>query len=151
MVGSRDRRGTGDDRGRSEQRNAAGTGNHGEGTAPVEALQADDDEVDEGLITRYVEAFEQYNIAALLALFQENGSLSMPPFTMWVQGGADLAAFYQITRSHCVGSRLMPVRVNGNRPAVAQYVPSGEDGLLVPWAIHVLELSGGRSRMFIIL
>ncbi|MEK4003676.1 sigma-70 family RNA polymerase sigma factor [Paenibacillus sp. FSL H3-0333] len=109
-----------------------------------EALQADDGEVDEGLITRYVEAFEQYNIAALLALFQENGSLSMPPFTMWVQGGTDLAAFYQITSSHCVGSRLLPVRVNGNRPAFAQYVPSGEDGLLVPWAIHVLELSGGK-------
>lgn len=108
-----------------------------------EALQPEDDEVDEGLIARYVEAFEQYNIAALIALFQENGSLSMPPFTMWVQGSADLAAFYQTTRSHCVGSRMVPVRVNGNRPAFAQYVPAGKDGLLVPWAIHVLETGEG--------
>lgn len=109
-----------------------------------ETVQPDDDEVDEGLIARYVEAFEQYNIDALLALFQENASLSMPPFTMWVQGSADLAAFYQTTRSHCVGSQMVPVRVNGNRPAFAQYVPSGEGGLLVPWAIHLLELSGGK-------
>ncbi|QUL54885.1 sigma-70 family RNA polymerase sigma factor [Paenibacillus tritici] len=109
-----------------------------------EELQHEDAEVDEGLITRYVEAFEQYNIDALLALFQENGSLSMPPFTMWVQGSPDLLAFYNTTRSHCLGSRMLPVRANGNLPAVAQYVPAGAEGRLIPWAIHILELNQGR-------
>ncbi|WNS44104.1 sigma-70 family RNA polymerase sigma factor [Paenibacillus sp. MMS20-IR301] len=107
-------------------------------------MQPEDGEVDEQLIARYVEAFEQYDIAGLIALFQENGSLSMPPFTMWVQGGSALSEFYDITRSHCTGSRLLPVRANGNRTAFAQYVPAGEAGLLTPWAIHVLETGRGK-------
>ncbi|WP_042199298.1 sigma-70 family RNA polymerase sigma factor [Paenibacillus camerounensis] len=101
-------------------------------------------EADTELIDSYVEAFEQYNIEALIALFNEEGSLSMPPFTMWVRGSSDLSSFYSITRSHCLGSRLLPVRANGNSPAFAQYVPAGADGLLTPWAIHVLETSQGK-------
>lgn len=107
-------------------------------------LQQGDAQADERLITRYVEAFEQYNIDALLALFHENGSLSMPPFTMWVRGSSDLASFYSATRSHCLGSRLLPVRANGDSPAFAQYVPAGGDGLLTPWAIHILEMNHGQ-------
>ncbi|WP_150272735.1 sigma-70 family RNA polymerase sigma factor [Paenibacillus tepidiphilus] len=107
-------------------------------------LQDSDAEADEQLVVRYVEAFEQYNIDALLTLFKENGSLSMPPFTMWVQGHSNLAEFYNTTRSHCLGSRLLPVRANGNSPAFAQYAPSGQDGVLTPWALHVLEVSDGE-------
>jgi len=106
--------------------------------------RSEDAAADEQLVTRYMEAFEQYNIEALLALFKENGSLSMPPFTMWVRGRSDLAAFYNTTRHHCLGSRMLPLRANGNHPAYAQYVPGGQNGLLVPWAIHVLEGSEGK-------
>jgi RNA polymerase sigma-70 factor (TIGR02960 family) len=101
-------------------------------------------EKDQQLLTRYVEAFEKYDINALLALFNENGSLSMPPFTMWVRGNSNLSEFYHLTRSHCVGSRLLPIRANGNSPAYAQYVPNGREGLLTPWAIHILEISHGK-------
>jgi RNA polymerase sigma-70 factor (TIGR02960 family) len=107
-------------------------------------LKAEDTEADQRLVARYVEAFEQYNIDELLALFNENGSLSMPPFTMWVRGSSDLLSFYNATRSHCLGSRLLPVRANGNSPALAQYVPGGQDGVLTPWAIHILELNKGK-------
>ncbi|WP_310830804.1 sigma-70 family RNA polymerase sigma factor [Paenibacillus pedocola] len=100
----------------------------------------EDVQTDQQLVTRYMEAFEQYDIEALIALFHENGSLSMPPFTMWVRGSINLSSFYNITRSHCLGSRLLPVRANGNTPAFAQYVPSGRDGLLSPWSIQVLEI-----------
>jgi RNA polymerase sigma-70 factor (TIGR02960 family) len=106
-------------------------------------LKDGDVDADQQLLARYVEAFEQYDIDALLALFRENGSLSMPPFTMWVLGRSNLSEFYAATRSHCLGSRLLPVRVNGNSPAYAQYVPTGQDGVLTPWAIHVLEMSRG--------
>ncbi|UQZ34129.1 RNA polymerase subunit sigma-70 [Paenibacillus sp. PK3_47] len=107
-------------------------------------LHHTDAETDQDLIARYVEAFEQYNIDALLALFNENGSLSMPPFTMWVHGSPNLSTFYHTTRNHCLGSRLLPVRANGNSPAFAQYVPGGQDGLLAPWAVHVLEISHNK-------
>jgi RNA polymerase sigma-70 factor (ECF subfamily) len=109
-----------------------------------DALQGLDDDADQELLTRYVEAFERYDIDSLLALFHENGSLSMPPFVMWVSGRPDMASFYQITQTHCIGSRLLPVRANGGCPAFAQYVPAGDDGVLLPWAIHLPEVKDGR-------
>lgn len=109
-----------------------------------EALQELDDNADQELLARYVEAFERYDIASLLVLFHENGSLSMPPFVMWVDGRPDMSLFYETTRRHCLGSRLLPVRANGGCPAFAQYVPAGEKGLLQPWAIHMPEIKDGR-------
>lgn len=109
-----------------------------------EALQELDDHADQELLARYVEAFEQYDIDSLLVLFHENGSLSMPPFVMWVDGRPDMSLFYETTRLHCLGSRLLPVRANGGCPAFAQYVPAGDKGLLQPWAIHMPEIKDGR-------
>ena len=43
----------------------------------------------------------------------------------------------------CVGSRLLPVVANG-APAFAQYRASGPGGGHEPWALHVLDISGGR-------
>ncbi len=106
-----------------------------------EALRAGDATVDRELLDRYVAAFERQNIPALVALFHEDGSLSMPPFPMWVSGHRDLAEFQRATAHHCAGSRLVPLDLNG-APAFAQYVPAGER--LQPWGIHALELRGGR-------
>jgi RNA polymerase sigma-70 factor (TIGR02960 family) len=106
--------------------------------------QGGDAGADQQLLDRYVEAFEKYDIDALLTLFRENGSLSMPPYTMWVRGSSNLSAFYNTVRSHCAGSRLLPIRANGNSPAYAHYVPAGRDGLLTPWSIQILELEQGK-------
>lgn len=109
-----------------------------------DALRDMDTYIDCQLLDRYVEAFEQYDIDALMALFHENGSLSMPPFVMWVRDRANLASFYEATRSHCFGSRLLPINVNGQNPAYAQYAPTGPEGILKPWGIHVLEIKNGK-------
>jgi RNA polymerase sigma-70 factor (TIGR02960 family) len=109
-----------------------------------DALRDMDGDADRQLLDRYVDAFEQYDIDALMALFHDNGSLSMPPFVMWVRGRANLASFYEATRSHCLGSRLLPVSANGNNSAYAQYAPTGHDGTLEPWGIHVLEIKDGK-------
>ena len=109
-----------------------------------EALQELDDDADQELLARYVEAFERYDIDSLLVLFHENGSLSMPPFVMWVDGRPDMSLFYEATRLHCLGSRLLPVRANGGCPAFGQYVPAGDKGLHQPWAIHMPEIKDGR-------
>ncbi|WP_281882913.1 sigma-70 family RNA polymerase sigma factor [Paenibacillus sp. YYML68] len=106
--------------------------------------QGADAEADPQLLARYVDAFERYDIDALLALFHENGSLSMPPFTMWVHGRSNVSSFYHTTRSHCIGSRMIPVRANGNSPAFGQYVPTADGGVLTPWSLHVLELKQGK-------
>lgn len=97
-----------------------------------------DVEPDRELLLKYVEAFEQFDINGLIALFHEEGHMSMPPFKMWVQGREDLYKFYSLTRWHCEGSRFIPTKVNNGYPAFAQYVPSSEEDCLVPWGIHVL-------------
>lgn len=99
---------------------------------------------DPELLSRYVEAFEQFDINALVALFHEEGCMSMPPFPMWIRGQEDLSRFFELTRWHCIGSKLLPVTVNGGYPALAQYMPSGEDSVLVPWGVHVIEAKGDR-------
>ncbi|MFD0672744.1 sigma-70 family RNA polymerase sigma factor [Cohnella sp. GCM10027633] len=99
---------------------------------------------DAELLSRYMEAFERFDINALVALFHEEGCMSMPPFPMWVRGQDDLSAFFALTRSHCIGSKFVPVTVNGGYPALAQYMPSGEASVLVPWGIHVIEAKGDR-------
>ena len=110
----------------------------------TETLRDIDGEADRRLLVRYVEAFERYDVDELLALFDEQAGLSMPPFTMWVRGAADIGAFLEATRRHCAGSRLLPLRANGCSPAFAQYVPSDRPGALLPWSIVVLELQRGR-------
>lgn len=95
-------------------------------------------EPDRELLSRYVEAFEHFDIDALVALFHEEGCMSMPPFTMWVQGREDLSRFFTLTRTHCEGSRFLPVTVNGGYPAFAQYMPSEDASILIPWGIHVI-------------
>lgn len=100
-----------------------------------------DTEPDRELLSRYVEAFEQFDIDALVALFHEEGCMSMPPFAMWVRGRNDLFEFFSLTRPHCEGSRFVPIKVNGGYPAFAQYMPNPENAaVLIPWGIHVLEV-----------
>ena len=109
-----------------------------------EALRELDGEADRQLVASYAEAFERYDVDKLLTLFAEQAGLSMPPFAMWVRGAADIGAFMEATRSHCAGSRLLPLRANGGCPAFAQYVPSDRPGVLLPWSLHVLELQDGK-------
>src|SRR6187397_2023135 len=44
------------------------------------------DEADEDLLSRYVAAFEAYDMDALIPLIQEDAIQSMPPFDMWLEG-----------------------------------------------------------------
>lgn len=101
-------------------------------------------EPDRELLSRYVEAFEQFDIQALVELFHEEGRMSMPPFSMWVRGKEDLFKFFSLTRWHCEGSRFLPITVNGGYPAYAQYMRSGEKSSLVPWGIHVITMKDGK-------
>jgi RNA polymerase sigma-70 factor (ECF subfamily) len=94
------------------------------------------------LLARYVQAFEQYDMDALVGLLHEDASISMPPFRMWMQGIDQLPGWYLGHGAGCKGSRLVPLAVNGS-PAFAQYKPGGA-GELTPWCIQVLELRDGR-------
>jgi RNA polymerase sigma-70 factor (ECF subfamily) len=101
------------------------------------------DEQQRALLTRYVRAFEAYDLRALTALLHEDATLSMPPLPLWLRGPDDIRAWMSGTGSGCQGSRLVPVGANG-MPAFGQYRRSRTGPGHEPWALIVLELSGGR-------
>ncbi len=100
-------------------------------------------EEQKALLARYVRAFEAYDLEALTALLREDATLSMPPVPLWLRGHDDIVAWMSGTGSGCRGSRLIPVTANG-MPAFGQYRPSATGTGHDPWALIVLELSGGR-------
>jgi RNA polymerase sigma-70 factor, ECF subfamily len=93
------------------------------------------------LLAGYVAAFERYDIDSLVKLLRDDAQFSMPPFPLWVQGPAQIHDFMLGTGAKCEGSRVLVTRANGG-PAVAIY-NRAEDGF-TPWALVVLEFSGGR-------
>src|SRR3954469_3573677 len=104
------------------------------------ASALDDDE--RALLTRYLDAFQAYDIDALVSLLHEDAGFSMPPFEMWIKGVTEIRGFYLGHGIGCKNSRLVPVVAN-DMPAFGHY-KLDEDGIYRPWAIQVLELTGGR-------
>jgi RNA polymerase sigma-70 factor (ECF subfamily) len=94
------------------------------------------------LLTRYVDAFERYDMTSLVSLLHEDASFSMPPFPLWVRGHDEISRFMLGQGIHCKGSRLLATSANGG-PAVGVYHPAGP-GAFEPWAIVVVEVSDGR-------
>ena len=100
------------------------------------------DDAARALLARYVDAFERYDVDALVSLLRDDATQHMPPFEMWLRGAADIGAWMLGPGLGCRGSRVLPVEANGT-VAVAQYRP-GSGGGHEPWALHVLELDGDR-------
>jgi RNA polymerase sigma-70 factor, ECF subfamily len=107
-----------------------------------EPLDARLDPEHEALLARYVEAFERYDIPAVVALMREDAVLSMPPWDTWLQGRDDVGDWMLGPGIACKGSRLVPIDVNGTA-GYASYKPA-PSGRLEPWAIQVIEVAGGR-------
>jgi RNA polymerase sigma-70 factor (ECF subfamily) len=113
------------------------------GSLPAGAHREKLDDADAELLERYVDAFERYDIERLVTLLHEDAVQSMPPFAMWIQGAANIGTWMvQPGPSACRGSRLLPTWANGC-PAFGQYKPDPAGGH-APWALQVLEISGGR-------
>jgi RNA polymerase sigma-70 factor (ECF subfamily) len=101
----------------------------------------DDDEQRE-LLARYVDAFERYDMAALVALLHEDATFSMPPYPLWLRGPVEVRRWLLGRGAGCRGSRLVATWANGG-PAFGSYRQSAP-GVHEPFALQVLEVSGGR-------
>jgi len=99
--------------------------------------------VDADLLERYVAAFEAYDIERLTELLREDAIQSMPPFDLWLSGRDDIFTWWLGPGIACKGSRVIPVRAANGSPAFGQY-KIDPDGGYSPWALQVLETSGGR-------
>jgi RNA polymerase sigma-70 factor (ECF subfamily) len=110
--------------------------------ATSDPLQPDDEE-QRKLLARYVDAFERYDLDSLTSILHEDATLSMPPFALWLRGHADIRAWFLGMGIGCRGSRLIPTVANGS-PAFGQYRPSSSGEGRDPWALQVIEISGGQ-------
>jgi len=98
------------------------------------------DEIDESLLERYLDAFERYDMDALVALLHEDAVLNMPPYTMWVHGRSEVIRWMTGAGAGCRGSRCLPVQANGSM-AYGQYRRDPSGGWS-PWGLAVLEDDG---------
>lgn len=95
--------------------------------------------VEAGLVERYHDAFERFDLDALVALLSDDIEFDMPPIPLWIRGPEDVRAFLTGVGRSCEGSVLVPVQANG-QPAFAQYRQGGR----APWGLVVLEPHGNR-------
>lgn len=96
----------------------------------------------DGLLDKYVTAFESYDMDALVSLLRADAVLSMPPFNLWLTGPDDIKEWFLGQGIVCKGGRLVPVSVNGS-PGYGNY-HAVAPGLWEPFAIQVLETSGNK-------
>jgi RNA polymerase sigma-70 factor (ECF subfamily) len=100
------------------------------------------DEASTELLSRYVAAFESYDMEALTALLHDDATWNMPPYALWLNSHEDVVAWCLGPGIGCQGSRLIPVAANGS-PAWGQYKPDPAGGW-EPWSIQVMEVREGR-------
>ena len=101
-------------------------------------------ESDRELLERYVQAFERYDIEALTSLIHEDATQSMPPYALWLEGRDDIFTWWLGPGIGCKGSRVLPAPAANGSTAFGQYKPAEDGDGYEPWALQVLELSGGR-------
>jgi len=109
--------------------------NVAEPAGPLSAAQTE-------LIERYVRAFELYDIDQLAALLRDDVTLSMPPYSLWLQGRDAARRWLLGPGAPCRGSRLVRTAACGS-VAFGQYRRDPQGGHKA-WALVVLELAGDR-------
>ena len=77
-----------------------------------------------------------------MTLLHHDATFSMPPFPLWLRGPDQVHAWMLGQGIECKDSRLLPTRASGC-PAFGVYHDAG-DGVHLPFALAVLEVSGGR-------
>jgi RNA polymerase sigma-70 factor, ECF subfamily len=99
-------------------------------------------ESQERMLSRYVTAFESYDVDQLAALLRDDVKFSMPPYALWLQGPESVRTWLLGMGAGCRGSRLLATEACGS-PAFGKYKIDHEGGHS-PFALVVLELSGDR-------
>jgi RNA polymerase sigma-70 factor (ECF subfamily) len=98
------------------------------------------DDAQQELVSRYVNAFIEYDVRTLVALLHEDATMSMPPFAWWLRGREQIRTALLASGHPCEGARLVPVTANGS-PALAQYRRGQRPGDYEAFALLILDLS----------
>ena len=108
----------------------------------IEKLDSTVDAGHEELLARYVDAFERYDIPALVALLRDDVILSMPPFDLWLEGPEQLAGWFLGHGIVCKDGKLIRVHVNGGIGFGNYHFI--RPGLWEPWAIQIIDVVDGK-------
>jgi RNA polymerase sigma-70 factor (TIGR02960 family) len=101
------------------------------------------------LLERFVAAFTDLDVDALLALMTDDAWVSMPPMPFEYRGADAVRRFFTTIRpSHSRFDRLVPVRANG-QPAWGAYQRDSIAGTLRLTSIFVITLAGDHVSEFI--
>ncbi|TDE09101.1 sigma-70 family RNA polymerase sigma factor [Jiangella asiatica] len=92
-------------------------------------------------LDRYTDAFERYDVDAIVRHLTADAVWEMPPFAAWFRGPADIGALITIAcPAKASGDlRIVPTSANG-QPALAQYL-RGPDGVHRPFAVQVVTMT----------
>jgi RNA polymerase sigma-70 factor, ECF subfamily len=91
------------------------------------------------MLDRYVQAFWDKDIDAIVSMLTKDAVWEMPPFMAWYQGAENIG---RLIESQCPGGRhdmrMLPTQANG-QPAFGLYMRC-EDGTFTPFHLQVLSL-----------
>jgi RNA polymerase sigma-70 factor (ECF subfamily) len=93
------------------------------------------------LLTRYIAAFESYDIDKLVDLFTADAVWEMPPFDGWYRGPENIVL---LSKTHCPAEgpgdmRFIATTAN-DQPAAALYMLNRETGVHEPFQLHVMAI-----------
>jgi RNA polymerase sigma-70 factor, ECF subfamily len=95
------------------------------------------------LVKRYIDAWEQADVDAIIAMLAEDARFTMPPLPTWYRGHDAIALF--LTRFALRDRwRLIPARANGQL-AFGCYAWDAETGSHTALSLDVLTLAGTRA------
>ncbi|MGO0575978.1 sigma-70 family RNA polymerase sigma factor [Ornithinimicrobium panacihumi] len=115
----------------------------GEGASSAGRRVDELSEQEQELFRRFCDAFERYDIPAVVGLMAEQSVWQMPPFDRYYVGREDIAALIggQCPASGPMDLRLVPTVSNG-QPAAAMYLRD-EDGSYRPFQLCVVDVVDG--------
>jgi RNA polymerase sigma-70 factor (ECF subfamily) len=98
---------------------------------------------DHALLNRYVDAFQRFDIDALIKLLADEATLSMPPYALWLRGPTAIGAWFRATGASCRNARLVPIEASGDA-GFAVYRQSTHNTTHQAFAIQVVETAANR-------
>jgi RNA polymerase sigma-70 factor (ECF subfamily) len=98
--------------------------------------------VDRELLDRYLDAFRRYDVDELVGLLRDDATLSMPPYPLWLRGPEAIRAWLVRMADECAHLVGTTIAANGTL-GFTQYQPGGPGGALAPFAVTLLEGTGG--------
>ena len=96
------------------------------------------------LLDRYVDAFERYDLTALVSLLREDATLTMPPNPQWLHGIEAIHRWWSGDGAQCRrDSRLVRATSTANGNAAFGLYRPGDDGRYGAFGIQVVEVGEG--------